>query len=274
MNEHLLVLLVLHLQLPFLPVFLLGLHFLAVLERAAHDEALVEAKIFGEGLQHELLVVVPAPDAILEHLVLFLERLLELLFVDVAGWFVMEGVDLLEELDVLLYEVVRAGVQLVGLLLVFLEEDQQREVLPAFIDLEQQLPALVVGPVGVLDVRFPVEVVVVIYLVVLLPRQQEGMYPLVLLILLHSQPKVVVDQLQLEGLTARRLESLLETCEHLGGLVLGEAGQDAHLVDLVVLAQERAAGGVAEPDHVDLEGKGLAGFELLGVELEVELREL
>lgn len=110
MDEHFLVFLVLHLQLPFFLVFLLRLYLLAVFQSAAQDEPLMEAKIFRQTLQHEFFVVVSASDAILQHLVLLLEWFLEVLLVDVSGWFVMECVDLLEELDVVLYEVVCACV--------------------------------------------------------------------------------------------------------------------------------------------------------------------
>lgn len=70
----------------------------------------MEAEIFREGLQHEFFVVVPAFDAILKHLVLLLEWLLEVPLVDIPGWLVVEDVDPLEELDVLLYEVIGACV--------------------------------------------------------------------------------------------------------------------------------------------------------------------
>lgn len=40
------------------------------------------------------------------------------------------------------------------------------------------------------------------------------MYLLVLFILLRSQPKVSINELQLKGLATIGLESLLETCEH------------------------------------------------------------
>ena len=70
----------------------------------------METEIFGEGLQHEFFVVVSALYAILKHLILLLEWLLEVFLVDVAGWFVVEDVDPLEELDVVFYEVVGACV--------------------------------------------------------------------------------------------------------------------------------------------------------------------
>lgn len=65
MDEHLLVFLMLHLQLPFFLVFLLRLHLLPVFQSTAQYETLMEAKIFREALQHKFFVVVPASDAIL-----------------------------------------------------------------------------------------------------------------------------------------------------------------------------------------------------------------
>ena len=50
-----------------------------------------------------------------------------------------------------------------------LEEDEERKILFCFIDLEEQLPALMVGPIGVLYVGLAVEVIIVINFVVLLP---------------------------------------------------------------------------------------------------------
>lgn len=83
----------------------------------------METKIFREGLKHQLLVVVSTSDPVLQHLVLFFEWLIEVFFMDESSWLVVEDVDPLEELDVLLYEVVCAGIQLVNFMLVLFEED-------------------------------------------------------------------------------------------------------------------------------------------------------
>ncbi len=168
-REYLLQLLVLEPQLPLLFVLLIELHVLVVLHCLGRKKSFVEAEVLGDGLQHAFFAVVVL-DFILEDLVLGLKGFFERFIVDETSWFVVEGVYLFKELDMLLDEFVGGCVQLVELIVfVPLEEDEEGVVASCLVDFEGEFLFLAVGPVGVLHVGRVVEVVVVVHFIVLLP---------------------------------------------------------------------------------------------------------